>query len=384
MASYTNYGDTQWARTLATTLADHIRDVEEAMLRNFPMGALVDSQGRVSYNHVGMGFDWPVQYKLHSVEGNTGATARNFVRTNLWKTAALPYRGYQAVDSITKDELLANRGEAAIVKVFENMTMRLETSLKQGLGNQYYIDGNASGNETCWHGLESMFGGTQTTDVTSTTTPAGRTANAADTVLYPNDTYAGLSTILGNYGGAIESGQVWPNGTADAELDFWSPIVVNPKSTHADFPSATNTWAGQGDEVMRYAIIHSQRNTSENGPVTTIVLARDYYLQFLNLIDGKEQLNVTKGDTGDLWKLGFRNVVGFDGCEVTWDTAVSASRGYGFNPKNIEIKCRQDKFFNTEGPEYDIHTQNWNCVVETLSNIRFQSPRNFFKIYEIV
>ena len=251
MASYTNYGDTQWARTLATTLADHIRDVEEEMLRNFPMGALVDSMGRTTYNNIGMGFDWPVQYKLHATEGNTGATARNFVRTNLWKTAALPYRGYQVVDSITKDELLANRGEAAIVKIFDNFTTRLTTSLKQGLGNQYYIDGNASGNETNWHGLESMFGGTQTVDVTSTTAVAGRTANAADTVLYPNDTYATLSTVLGNYGGDDQGpspAQVKEFEAAMKKAGKSVDVKIYDGAPHA-FANENNPWGGYRKEA---------------------------------------------------------------------------------------------------------------------------------------
>jgi hypothetical protein len=34
----------------------------------------------------------------------------------------------------------------------------------------------------------------------------------------------------------------------------------------------------------------------------------------------------------------------------------------------------------SEGPEYDIHSQSFNAVVSTLSNLKFSSPRNFFKL----
>ena len=92
--AYKGFNPVAFARTSATTLAKHIREVEESMLRNFQMGALLESAGRVNYNNSGEGFDWPVQYRLHNIEGNTGETARNFARRNLWKTASLEYSGY--------------------------------------------------------------------------------------------------------------------------------------------------------------------------------------------------------------------------------------------------------------------------------------------------
>ena len=39
----------------------------------------------------------------------------------------------------------------------------------------------------------------------------------------------------------------------------------------------------------------------------------------------------------------------------------------------------EDTIFKSEGPFYDEHTQNYNAVVYTLSNLRFSSPRNFTK-----
>ena len=98
--AYKGFNPVAFARTAATTLAHHIRDVEENMLRNYQLGALLEAAGRVNYNNTGEGFDWPVQYRLHKIEGNTGETARNFARKNLWKTANLEMRGYQTTDSM--------------------------------------------------------------------------------------------------------------------------------------------------------------------------------------------------------------------------------------------------------------------------------------------
>ena len=373
--AYKGFNPVAFSRTAATTLANHIREVEESMLRNYQMGALLEAGGRVNYNNSGEGFDWPVQYRLHKVEGNTGETQRNFARRNLWKTASLEFRGYQTTDSMYYREFRSNKGPEGVVKVFDNFVERLETSLTQGLGGEYYVDGSASGNEQSWHGLESIFALNGTVTATS---GAQRTANAADIVGYPNDTYAALSTVLGNYGGENESSQYWPDGIADAEFDFWSPLVVNYTTTHADLPSSTNTWAGQGDEAMRYAIINAQRNTSKNGQITNILLSRDLYMGLLNIIDTKERIQISSEQS--LRALGFKNVLNFDGIEVSWEAAIASGVGYGINYDNIELKSMDESLLRSEGPEYDIHSQSFNAVVSTLSNLKFSSPRNFFKL----
>ncbi len=371
--AYKGFNPVAFSRTAATTLAKHIREVEESMLRNYQMGALLEAAGRVNYNNSGEGFDWPVQFRLHKVEGNTGETQRNFARRNLWKTASLEYRGYQATDSMYYREFRSNRGPEGVVKVFENFVDRLETSITQVLGTEYYIDGSASGNEQSWHGLESMFAVNGTVNIS---TGAQRTANAADKVGYASDTYAGLSTQLGNAGGENESGAVWPDGIADSEYDFWSPLIVNYTSTA--FGGSADTFAAQGDEAMRYAIINAQRNTSKNGQITNIFLARDLYTDLLNLIDDKERIQISSEHS--LRALGFKNVLNFDGVEVSWESGVPTGVGYGINYDNMELKSMDDNLLRSEGPDYDIHSQSFNAVVSTLSNLKFSSPRNFFKL----
>jgi hypothetical protein len=318
--------------------------------------------------------DWRIQYKLHPMEGNTGETARTFDRKNLWVTAILDWRGYQATDAISERELQeAKDSKNALIKVIDGFSERIETSIKQGLAQQAYVDGNASGNEKFWHGLESFMGATQTVN---SSTGAARTANAADYVGYPNDTYAGLSTELANKGGAQYSGSVWPNGNADPEYDYFSPLLVNYTCT--GFGGATDTWVAQGDEAMRYGIIHSQRNDL-GAPVNEIWLARNLYYDFLNLIDGKEQI-MTNGDTGKKG-LGFGNKVMFDGVPVTWDTAIANNVGYGLNFANISLRCMYDSVVTVSKDDvfYDPYTQYINAAAKHLGNLKFKSPRNFCK-----
>lgn len=364
-----------WARSFATTMGDHMRDTEEAMMRAYPFMRSMMEQSRILYNQAGRGLDWRVQYKLHPMEGNTGETARTFDRKNLWVTAQLDWRGYQATDAISERELQeAKDNKNALIKVIDGFNDRLETSIKQGLAQQAYVDGNATGNEKFWHGLESFFGATQTVN---SSTGAARSANAADFVGYPNDTYAQLSTVLANKGGSQYSGSVWPNGNADPEYDFWSPLLVN--YTCSGFGGGTDTWAAQGDEAMRFGIVHSQRNDLGN-PVNEVWLARNLYYDFLNLIDGKEQI-ITNGDTGKKG-LGFGNKVMFDGVSVTWDTAIANNVGYGLNFANITLCCMYDSIVTVSKDDvfYDPYTQYINAAAKTLSNLKFKSPRNFFKL----
>lgn len=375
MDGYQGFSNTDWARSLSTTIANHIREEEHAWMKNYQILALLESNGRILFNQSGRGFDWPVRFKVHAIEGNNGETPRNFVRTNLWKTAALPYRGYQATDSIFRKELLENRGEAAIVNIINGFVKRLEDSMKFGLATEPYIDGNATGNELLWHGLESMFAINGTLKYDDGTQ---RAANGADIVGYPSDVYAGLNTELGHYGGENEVGSVWPFGVADPEFDFWSPLVVNYTTTHAALPSSTNTWVGQGLEAMRFAILHSQRNSSMEGQITNIILNRSMYGDCLNAMDDKEQINVTSEN--ELRALGFKNTFVYDGVTVSWEGAVPTGVGYGLNYNNIEIRSMEDTLIKAEEVEFDQETQAFNGVVYTLSNLKFSSPRNFFKL----
>ncbi len=392
MAEYLGSSNTDWARTIATTTSEHIAEVEVSWMKAFQMLALLESAGRISYGHGGRGFDWDVEYRAHQIRGNTGESPRVFARRNLWKKAILPFRGYEVDDAITNKELAENKGEAAKIKLVDGFVNRLEKSIKHGLGTEVYIDGNATGNETSWHGLFSVFNTNGTTTITS---GAQRSANAADVVGYPDDTYAGLDTDLGAYGGE-QGDSVWPLGVCDPEFDFFSPLVVNPNSTNdAAFPSSTNTWAGAADEILRYSILQSQRNQSVSGGLTNFMLNRESYGSFLNLIDNKEQIRVTRGEGTSLVSLGFKNVTEFDGVEISWEAGVPSTspstytnaskvvRGFGFNFNNIELLSMNDTMFNVEGPEYDIDTQKHKYVVGTLSNLKFESPRNLVAILEL-
>lgn len=84
---------TDWARSIATTIVNHLREEEIASLRKYKFFAALEGAGQIRTNMSGRGFDWEIQYRNHTPSGNNGETPRNFSRENLWKKLELEYRG---------------------------------------------------------------------------------------------------------------------------------------------------------------------------------------------------------------------------------------------------------------------------------------------------
>jgi len=362
-----------WARSVATTIKKFLKEEELASFRNYKFWSLVVNNGRVETGMSGESIRWQVRYRNHGVSGNTGETPRSFARENLWKNPEIGWRGCQATDAIYEREQLANRGAEALIKVGSGLKDRLMDSIKQYLSRDWVTDGDAVGNEDKWQGLESMFGATQTIDSTLNGATA-RSYNAADPFYYPSDTYAGLSTVLGAYGGSIVSDTYWPNGYSDSEVDFYSPVIVNGLSTYF----GGSTWADNCLKALREAIHQTQRNDTMEDQVDTCLMNRRLYIQALNKLDEKERVIVTR-DNG-LRSYGFKDVFEYDGVEVSKDEAVPANTAYGMATGNIDLKSLQDELLKASGPFYDEVTQQYRYVVASISNLRFKSPRNFFKI----
>ncbi len=361
---------TDWARSIATTIVNHLKEEEIASLRKYKVFAALEGGGNVKTNMSGRGFDWELQYRNHTPTGNNGETARVFARQNLWKNAELEYRGAQVTDAIFKKEMLENRGASALVQVAGKMSNRLLTSMEQYLAKEWVVDGYASGNELRFHGIESFMGTNGTINIG---TGAQRSANAADPFAYPSDTYAGLSTTLGAYGGSQKTG-VWPDGEADPEFDFNSPTIVNYTSSYF----GGTTWSANCVKAVREAIHQTRRNDSLEDQVDMVLLDRRLYIDFLNTLDAKERVIVSKQN--GLRSYGFTDVFELDGVEISSENSVPANTGYGLAMGNMELLCMEGQLLNSEGPFYDEITQQYRYVVSMLGNLKFKSARNFFKL----
>ena len=376
--AYTGYDIVAFDRITSTTIAEHMTEVEEAHLRNYAFPAQLQAAGRITFNHGGRGFDWPVQYRRHNVKATTGANARTFAPLNLWKTASLPWRGYEVTDSISRIEIQENKGPQAIVPLLDGFKDRLTTSIDQGLARQYFNDNNT--NSEWWHGMETMFG---TNGTITSTTGAQRATNQADIVAYPSATYAGISTELSAYGGVQIDG-IWPAGDVDPQREFWSPLIFIGDSSNSIYTSTVaDSWVENCEELLGLAISHQARIGGLNAQPTTGLFDRVMFNAIKSKLRKKETIfRETGSDPASLQAIGFKNVIVVDGLECTSDNSMASGVGYLYSYRNIELRCMEGQLLTTEGPEYDIDTQSHKCVVSTLSNLKFSTPRNFVKIVE--
>jgi len=370
---------TDWARVIGTTILNYLREEQIDTFRKFKVFAALESSGKVVMNQGGLGMNWQIRYRNQPVSGNNGETPRVFSRQNLWVDANLPYRGYQVTDAIYKREMLENRGQAALIDVAGKMASRLKESMEQHLAQEVWVDGNKAGNELRFHGIESMMGIDGTVDID---TGAKRAANAADMFGWPADNYAGIATGLGSLAGSQLEG-VWPNGVADPSYDFWSPIVVNYTSTA--FKSATGQdnadWASNCVVATREGIHQAKRNDTRDSQIDMCIMDRRMFIEYMNLLSTKERAIVTR--TNGLKSYGFNDVFEQDGVEISTEYAVPSNCGYGLSISNMELRCMEGSLMTSEGPFYNEDTQAYRYVVSVLANLKFKSPRNFFKLQAI-
>ena len=373
---------TDWSRVIATTIVNHLRETEEATFRKFKVFAALESSGNVTMNQSGRAMDWNVRYRNSPVTGNSGDTPRTFSRVNMWKRAEIGWRGFTTTDSVYRREMLENRGQQALVDVAGKMAERLQESLEQHLSYQPYRDGNASGSENDFHGLESFLAYTGTiNEAGSGIFDLRTTSNTGDRYGYPDDNYAGLSTKLGYYGGGrIGTGTgIWPNVPTDPEADFYSPLIINYNSTSFNSEAtAVGNWKKNCIQAIREGVHGCKRNDTKEAQIDMVVLDRALYVQFLNQYNDKERIAISK-ESG-LKAMGFTDVTTLDGCEITSEYAVPTGRGYGMSIGNMELRCLENQLMVAEGPFFAEETQSYRYACSTLGNFKFKSPRSFFSL----
>lgn len=360
-----------WSRIANTTIRKYIKQQEGPIMRNRKLTAMLQKRGRVSFNNGGLGLDWKVAYRRAPLERMGDMDVRTFSRQDRHKTAFIEYRSYFAGDASTKAESLQNKGNEAIIKVISDVASNLEDDIKENFHEELYVDGAATGNETRLQGLNTIFQGTS--------------ATAGYKIVTPASTYAGLTMTVGNYGGTwsplINTTGGWPYGAGDLTYDFWSPLQVD--YTNTGWQAATKTWPNTCLEALRFGIHATQRNSSKS--LDLVLVTNDMFVDFLDALDEKERINVERnGQQSDLVALGFKDVVNYDGCDITWEyglpQANSKSAGYGLSFDNMELCSQQGELFVYEGPHYKFEQQAWLHSVDFFGNLKVKSPAKFFRL----
>lgn len=357
----------EWQRILNTTIHQYIREEEENILRDRKLLAMMKSRGRITFKHGGDLMDWKVRYKRAPMRVFRESDTLTFSRINRWKTAQLEWRGYAATDSITKLEKLKNKGTEAIIKVYDEMARNLMMDIEEHFCDELYIDGNLAANAGRIHGFDSWFGN------------SGAATNGF--VGTPSDTYATLSTVLGNYGGTWTTtggATNWPDGKGDPEYDFWSPLIVD--YTDTAWSASTKTWANTCTEAIRYSINKMMKNKSKKGMLDLFLLDRELYRLFEEKHEAKERIMVQKNK--GLVALGFGDTMNLDGVDITSEYGVPSAVGYGLCMEHLELRSLQDQLFVAELPDFDLASYSERFSIDFFGNMR-ANPRYHVKLQSI-
>lgn len=349
-----------WEGLVNTTLDEYIKGFEDNVMRNRKLPALLRDRGRYSFNHAGLQLNWGVRYKRATMQGYADSDTISYARVNRFKRANLPWRAYIATDSVSEFEKEQNKGSAALIEIFSDKIKHLTDDVEEHIGDEYYIDGNASGNSKKFHGVESFMG------------TSG--ANTGNYIYTPSDSYAGLNTDLANYGGTWTG--TWPIGLGSAEYDFWTPLIIN--YTDSAWAATTKTWPNTCLESMRFGIDHAQRNKSKKGMLDLITMTIELYRQLKDKVGATETIYTTKGSDNGLLKLGFTDVINFDGVDVTKEYGIPSGTAYGWSLENLEVKCLTSQFITPDPMIFDETTRAYRFGLKIMGNMQF-NPRYFVK-----
>ena len=382
MATGTTALNTPWSRIVNTTIRDYIREESLNILRNRKFTALLKKRGRITYNHGGIAMDWKVRYRRAPMIGFLDGDTVTFARQDRHKTAAVDWRGYSLSDAISKGEFLQNRGQEAIIKLFDTRTKMLLEDAEDQFGSQMYFDGTLSANVKQYHGIETFMQANQ---------------NVGNGFMAPTAVYGGISCVPGNYGGSwsASGSLLWPNGKGDAVYDFWSPLIVDSGDTFFN-ATGTNKWGSSSTaannvcvEVVSVAIIKSKKSPSKEGELDVFMLNDEAYRQYISLLRSTQRI-VVNGQTSELIGLGFDDVVQQDGGkDVTWEyglpTGTDNSQGvgpigYGINFDQVELCSMQSEVWVAEGPSFDDATKTWRWSQDNNGNLKW-NPKYQVKIY---
>lgn len=358
----------EWTRVVNTTITEHSREVEDNTMRDHKFLAKLKAKGRITYGHSGKDMDWRVKMAQASLSGLDDADTLSFQRVTRYKVATLPWRGYSMQDAMTEKEYLMNSGTPAIIKYYAEMGQNLLDDAQEQIHDEFFIDGNGTGNSKRFHGIESFL--------------ASAGGEAAGTLYAtPSDTFAGLTTGPGDYGGSWTG--TWPVGTSRTpEYDYWSPKLLNWSSTAWGTSSAA--FDDNCNIVLRRAATHTNASKGKKGQVDTVLMDRNLFAQFKDKQETKEQLQVMRGESSDgLVALGFRDVINFDGMDVSQEFAIPANTVYGLNFNCVELRMLGEgakQLFRVKGPTYDIQSLSWLLAIICFGNMTW-NPRGFFKCF---
>ena len=363
----------EWVGIIHTTRPHYMKGASDLTMRKRLLLAMLKKRGRINYNCSGDQCQWQLMFSQPPVSAYADGGVVDFSNHDAYRRVQIDWRGYVATDTMTKKQGAMNKGDEALVKMFQGKQNNLMKAIRDNYCGELYRDGEATGRENNIHGLETFMG-------------SGTTVTA-DLVAKPDDTYGlgSLETDLGSFGGTWSSdlstspnasvGTDWPNGNGDSEYDFLTPKLVNWSSNN--WGTGATTWEANAWRVISQTITWLTTTGGEDGRPTIIPLSPDLYQGYKNAQEVKTRINVPHKESQD---LGFSDVLNEDGVAIQSDFDCPVQTGYALNLSTIEICSLFPELFWMEGPDKDPRTLwSWLWGTGFFGNVKYQ-PKHTGKI----
>ena len=364
----------EWVGIINTTRHKYLKGASDLTIRRRLLLAMLKKRGRIEYSASGDELAWQVEFSEPPVSSHGDGGVVDFSNHDAYRQLRIDWRGYIATDTMTRKQERMNRGEEALVKVFQNKQNKLMKSLRNNFCGEMYKDGGAAGRENNIHGLETFMG-------------AGTVA-AGDILAAPSDTYgeSALSTVPAALGGSWSSdlttspnaslGTDWPDGQGDSEYDFLSPKLVNWSST--GWGTAATTWEANCWRAISQMITWLSIGGGDDGVPTLVPLASNLFQGYKNAQEIRTRINIPHKESQD---LGFGMTLNQDGCALYPDFDCPVDTGYGLNLSTITIYSLFPELFWMEGPDKDPRSAwSWLWGCGFYGNATYE-PKHTGKLY---
>ena len=351
-------------RVAVDTLAGFLTHKTEPIYTKDVLMAGIRAHGREKFNQTGVEMDWPVRYRRREIQEADGYDASiDSPRTVTRRRAQLPWRRYRLSESITKFERLANRGEARLYDILGSLVGECVDDFLTDFRKKLFGDGNATGSRGI-HGFESIFAYTNLIHAN---------AKCGD----PDDTYGGMTTGLGDYGGSWtpDTSDYWPTGEGSTEYQFWSPLIVD--ATNANWTASEKTWPNTWQECLRFAMAYQEMN--QDSKFDFCLMNTKRLLEAKQSLESTQRFELTQNSK--LTEVGFKTLA-YEGIELASQPGVPAGATYLFPWDKLSLRSMLKQLIDVE-QDKDPADSSQQYFFDCFTNLQFDSPAFFAKILDI-
>lgn len=362
--------------TIRGAAPTYMKGFSDLTYRGHVLLALMKQHGMIETGANDHARIWQVQATEPEIRVGSDTVRQTFQNHNPYKQCQVDVRDYVGTDLLTEAQYKKTQGRTQLINHYDQKMKNLGTAAVRRIQEWMYRDGDSANYLDGFQGFESCLADDGNTVV-------------GDKVAVPSDTYAGLSTSLGqvetSWSTDLDSGDRpsaalandWPYGQGPTGYDYFTPVLVNWGSTA--WASSAGSWEDNCDAVLRFgSTVMRSRNGYMN--VNNLPLIN---LLAPNLYEGAEthysdRFRIIQPYTsGD---LGFpQKTLTLDGTVLTCDYGVPANTGYGICPAHIEaffLACIhnaiEDSIIDSEGPVWSIERAAWLFRITVFGNLRLQ------------